>query len=399
MIKKINFGIIGVGGRGGFFAKTCVQDEHKRGDIIALCDTNPIAIERYDEYVEQYLGHKCKHYSDYREMIDNPDVDAVVIGTPDQFHHEMALYAFKANKHVYCEKPVGINLQQMVEIVQAAKDSGKILEIGYVLRYAPFFVKIKEILESNQIGRPLSVDVRETYYGGAGVFFRNWWRFKKNNGGIMVQKICHDLDLIYWMFGKPKRIVAFESNMEFKPGNWDSDAAFCTECDNKCPYVKRRNDDLHQLDQCIYNTDKSGADIVDNAKILIQFENDLNLTLTMNFFPSQAQNGREWRIIGSQAELTGKLDEQLIRIDPRHDLSKAQSYYIESAGIDAGGHGGGDDHQVFELLDAISENRESKAGIESAYWSSILVMGAQISADTHQVVEIVDLIRKYPYPK
>src|SRR6056297_2265628 len=108
------FGLIGVGGRGGHLARTMMQDEKKRGDIVALCDINPYMMDTYEKHVEKYLGHEVeKKYEDYSGLIADDEVDVVVIGTPDQYHHEMALAAFKAKKHVFLEKPIGTNLDQM----------------------------------------------------------------------------------------------------------------------------------------------------------------------------------------------------------------------------------------------------------------------------------------------
>ncbi len=221
-MKKLGFGVIGTGSRSGSLVRTLMNDEKQRGDIVALCDIRKSALESYEQRVIKGLGHGTKHYTDYQEMLRDPDVDCVIISTPDYLHHNMAVDAFHAGKHVFCEKPIGVNLTQMIDILTAAKESGKILEVGYVLRYSPFYYKMKELIDEGKIGRPMFVQALEEYYG-AYHFNRGWWRKKANTGGIMVQKICHDTDLFCWMFGKPKRVSAFTSINEFKPGNWDSD--------------------------------------------------------------------------------------------------------------------------------------------------------------------------------
>jgi predicted dehydrogenase len=395
---NFRFGIIGIGAHANALIKTLLSDDQKRAEIIAICDLNEESMNKFNNILAKEYGHKAMQYTDYKDLMLNSDVDVVIISAPDFFHHEMALFAFKNQKHVFLEKPVGINLQQMIEIVQAAKKSGKILEIGYVLRYAPFYVKFHELISSQKIGRPLFVQALEQFYGGASVYFRGWWRFRKNHGGLMLTKISHDLDLMYWMFGEPEKIVAFSSNMEFKPGNWDSDAGNCSECKNHCPYYAKTSRTRNKDDSCLYNTDKTGADICDNAHVMVQFKNGLNLDLGMNFFNSHGQDDRFLRVVGSEAELTGRLSEQIIRIDPRHDKSLTESVLIECAPVGATGHGGGDYIQLIQFIDAISENRESKAGILSAYWSSILVMGAQLSVDEGRIISIKELTEKYPLP-
>ncbi|MHA1731019.1 MAG: Gfo/Idh/MocA family protein [Promethearchaeota archaeon] len=394
----VRVGVIGIGGRANHLASVLMHDEERRGDIVAICDVNEAALERGRKTVERVMGHGVATFTDYQALLESPDVDMVIVGTPDHLHHEMALAALGAGKHLFLEKPVGTNLDQMHDIVTAAKDSGKLMEIGYVLRYSPFYIEAKKMIDSGELGRPLFAQMLEQYYGGAPVFFRGWWRFRKNVGGIMVQKICHDMDLWYWLFGRPRQVVAFTSSMEFKPGNWDSTAARCSECDNHCPYYTTPNRARNHSDECLYNTDKTGADIADNAQVLVQFESGLNLSMGMNFFNSRGQDDRFLRIVGSEGEITGRLGEQVLRFDPRHDATLNKTVLYECAPGGLGGHGGGDEIQILEFLQGILEGREAKAGRESAYWSSILVMGAQLSADTGRVIQIKDLVEKYPFP-
>lgn len=393
-MNPVNFGVIGTGARSGSLTSTLMKDKQKRGDVVALCDIRPDALERYEKIVQGHLGHGTKHYSDARELFEDPNVDAVIISTPDYLHHMHALDAFHAGKHVFLEKPVGVNLDQMVDILHAARGSGKILEVGYVLRYSPFFSKMKEIIDTGKIGRPLFVTALESYYG-AYHFNRGWWRKNANTGGIMVQKICHDMDLHTWMFGKPSRVVAFDSINEFKPGSWPSDAKYCSECKNHCPYYTTKQSRTYS-DECVYNGDH---DVADNAHVLVEFENGVNLSMGMVFSGSIAQSDRHWRVIGSKAELSGKLSEQVLRVDPRFDTSGNKSFNFECAPSGSDGHGGGDDVQILEFIDAINENREARAGMVAAYWSSILVMSAQISAETGEVIDIDDIVDMYPFPE
>ncbi|GAB4315433.1 MAG: Gfo/Idh/MocA family oxidoreductase [Promethearchaeota archaeon] len=399
----VRFGVIGVGGRASHLARVLMGDPLRRGDVVALCDVHEPTLRRGVEVVRRALGHDPRTYRDYRELLDDPDVDAVIVATPDHLHRRMAVAAFDAGKHVFLEKPVGINLDQVVDVLAAAKRSGKTLEVGYVLRYSPFYEVVKHMVDEGDdgdLGRPLFAQMLEQYYGGAPVFFRGWWRKRANVGGIMVQKICHDMDLFCWFFGKPERVVAFASNVEFKPGNWPSRAAHCSECENHCPYFTVAAPERRRTDECLYNTDLTGADVVDNAQVLVQFEGGLNLSMGMNFFNSRGQDDRFLRVVGSRGELTGRLSEQVLRYDPRHDASVDLSgtRLLQCAPAGLGGHGGGDEVQILEFVEALLEGREARAGVDSAYWSSVLVMGAQMSADEGRVVDVSELTRRWPAP-
>ena len=396
-MNKIRFGLIGAGARAGSLARTMLNDRKKRGDLVALCDVNTKNLEKSERMVEKHLNHGTDNYTDYNELLDNMDVDAVIISTPDMLHHDMAIDAFNAGKHVFLEKPVGINLDEMVDILAAQKKSGKLMEVGDVLRYAPFFVEMKKMIDSGEIGRPLFCSALEEYYG-AYHFYRGWWKKRENTGGIMVQKICHDMDLHYWMFGKPKKISAFESLMEFKPGSWDNDGAKrCSECENHCPYYTKPTGGRTNSDECVFN---DPHEIADNCQIIIQFESGLNLSMGMNFFCARGQSDRHWKVVGSKAELSGRLSTGLIRRDARFDssLDLQETKILQCNPPGLGGHGGGDSVQMLAFMQGILDGHEAKAGVESAYWSSIMIMGAQISADENRVVDIDDLVRKYPKP-
>ncbi|MBN2151512.1 MAG: Gfo/Idh/MocA family oxidoreductase [Candidatus Lokiarchaeota archaeon] len=391
----LRFGVIGCGGRAEGLTKTLMRD--KRGDLVAICDTDPEQIDHYEKLARSSLGHGTKHYSDYKELLDNPDIDAVIIATPDQWHHDMAVHAFKQKKHVFLEKPVGINLGQTADILRAARQSGKILEVGYVLRYTPFYQGVRSLVQGGEIGSPLTADALEQYYG-AFHFYRGWWKSKGNNGGIMVQKICHDMDLWYWIFGKPRRIVSFENLMDFKPGGWDSDAKSCNECKNHCPYyippegVARSKT---KSNECVYN---DPHDITDSCNVLIQFESGMTLSQGMNFYCARSRSDRFLHVVGSTGEVSGWLSQNMIRYDKRHGKGDVDVKYLQFHAMGADGHGGGDDVQIIEFLNGLVEGREALAGMESAYWSSIIIMGAQMSADQGRVIDVKELTAKYPFP-
>ncbi len=394
----MRIGIIGAGGRGSRIASSA--REHGRVDLIAVCDNNQVRLDFAKKSVESILQHPVKAFLDYNELLGQEDVDAVVITTPDFLHHPMATSAFKAGKHVFLEKPVGINFRETCEILAAARDAGKTLEIGYVLRYSPFYMAIKEILDQGKIGRPLFCEWREFYAGGAGVFNRGWWRFIKNTGGLIPQKICHDFDLMYWFFGKPARVASFGGRVEYNPGNWPSEAKLCRNCKNRCPYFHNAEKDQKygvnaeqldglQSDLCIYNGD---SDQIDNAAIIVQFESGMSLALSMHFFPSRAQDGRHIRINGSQHELTGRLEQGILRLDPRFGPSDEQSFGVDTGAL--GSHGGGDEVQMHAFFDAILAGKEAKAGLESAYWSSVLTFAANEALNQRKVIEIADFVKQ-----
>ncbi len=397
----MRIGVIGAGGRGGPIASRAKT--HGKVDMTAVCDNNQVRLDMAKKSVEAIMQHPVKTYLDYKELLAQDDLDAVVITTPDFLHHPMATAAFKAGKHVFLEKPVGINFRETCEILAAAREAGKTIEIGYVLRYAPFYMAIKDALDQGKIGRPLFCEWHEFYSGGAGVFNRGWWRLKKNTGGLIPQKICHDFDLMYWFFGRPARVASFGGRIEYNPGNWPSDAKLCRDCKHHCPYfhdashdqkygIKAEKLDGLQSDMCLYNGD---SDQIDNAAIIVQFESGMSLVMSMHFFPSHAQDGRYIRVNGSKYEMTGRLEQGTLRFDPRFGEGDSQSFGINVG--DFGGHGGGDEVQMDAFFDAVLAGREAKAGMESAYWSSTLTFAANDALNQGKIIDIAKFIKQVPF--
>ena len=143
-MKKVNFGLIGVGNRGVYgYLKTLKEYFPEEARFIALSDSN----ERRLKKVSEELGGNFHLFSNYKEMLSFPEVDAVVITTPDFTHEEITIDALQAGKHVICEKPLAITAKGCNRVIQASIKAKKILQLGLVLRYSPFYQKLKKLIE------------------------------------------------------------------------------------------------------------------------------------------------------------------------------------------------------------------------------------------------------------
>ncbi len=399
-IEKVNFGIVGLGGRAENIAGIVIK--LPEANLIHLCDIKQSVIDSFKKKLprSEHQTATMKETTDYDEMLNNNEIEAIIVTVPDGLHERMAVKAFEAGKHVFLEKPVGTNLEENRNILNAAIDSGKLFQVGYQMRYHPFYQAVKKLVDQEEdgpLGRVNYVEANEHYYGGYH-YFRSWWRFRENIGGVMIQKICHDLEFLYWLFGVPTRISCFGSNIEFKKGNAPkgSTAKLCRNCpkDQRCEY-HIANDDTSSFksDQCVYNADH---DIIDNSQTLIQFENGLVVKLGMHFFPSKAQNSRFLKIAGSKAELWGKVKENVIRINPRFDRSVNQNesfmYSIPRPEIRIG------THLIKDFVNGIKTNTPVEPGLKSGYWSTLMVTAAQMSLEEKRTVEISEIQERYPFP-
>jgi len=362
MGKTLGVAVIGMGQRGmNCHAKNFVAYSGGAVRIVGICDSNPKNLaEGRQRYPEAHAT------GDYREVIDHPGVDVAVIASPNFLHGEQATFALDKGKHTFCEKPMATTYDGCRAILAAARRSGKVLEVGFVMRYSSLFAKIKELIAAGEIGEPLLFDWRVHYRGGIH-YFRTWHRLKQYSGGLNVEKACHDYDVLNWYFGQlPKRVVMWSSLNKFIPGKGKGqDCSTCPEpCEDNALIARTgytmstpdgQTDDGTTFSGCFYNTPK---DIGDHYAGLMEYESGLRGTVQLCFYPSSPY-GRQFQIIGSKGEIVGNAHDYVIELYRRAKKSTPVRFDLKSES--KGGHYGGDQRQVTEFLQAIRENRESLA--------------------------------------
>ena len=163
----------------------------------AICD---IVEERAQEMAQKY---DCRAYTDYHEMVQDPDLDAIIVAATNTTHAEMSIAALQAGKHVMCEKPMATNLEDARRMLQAAKESGKQLMIAHNQRLEPAHIKAREIIQSGKLGKVLTFT---SIFGHPGsedwaIDGANTWFYKKNITGLGVlgDLAIHKLDLLRWL--------------------------------------------------------------------------------------------------------------------------------------------------------------------------------------------------------
>ena len=145
MKKKINIAVIGCSGmaEGHMYG---VTDNKEKANLYAICDIDPERLALRKEKFNLDIA-----VSDYRELVNDPNVDAAVIVTPDQLHLEMTVAFLKAGKDVLCEKPMALSVAECEEMMRAEKETGRKLMIGQVCRCTPAFVQAKELIDEGYL--------------------------------------------------------------------------------------------------------------------------------------------------------------------------------------------------------------------------------------------------------
>ncbi len=207
-IFMLKLAIIGAGSIGGVHADSCIELKDKC-EVIMICNAH---IKKAEDMIKE-KGFNATATEDYDEVLNNKDVDAVLICVPPLLHCEYAIRALEAKKHVLLEKPMASSLEECDKIINAAKKNDRILSVVSQNRFMTPMYKIKKMLDSNAIGRPLHTTVNSLWWRGAS-YYDLWWRgtWEKESGGTFTINAVHHLDITLWMLGLPKAVTAVITN-------------------------------------------------------------------------------------------------------------------------------------------------------------------------------------------
>jgi predicted dehydrogenase len=218
----LSVGLIGCGNRGMYVSGIFAKNEYAK--VAAVCD---IYEDRIAEASKKYSGAKI--YRDYRELLRS-DVDAVLIATPAYLHPEHFEAAVAARKHIFMEKPAGVNAGGCRRVIAAAKkaDPTKRITVDYQQRYGKDYRKAHEVVKSGELGAIKMV--RAAWLGGGSAIktghpaseekIRNWFFYRELSGDILVEQDCHNIDVVNWFVGThPVRVTGYGSQQIRKYGN------------------------------------------------------------------------------------------------------------------------------------------------------------------------------------
>lgn len=201
--NKLNIAVIGSSAMGISHMKGVVNNEN--ANLYAVCDIDDDALNEAKTKYNVEIAVK-----DYKELVDDKNVDAVIIVTPDQLHLEMTKAFLEAGKHVLCEKPMALNMEECEEMMRIQRKTGNMLMIGQVCRCTPAFILAKEIVDSGRIGKLFFVESEyaHNYEKAEG---KNSWR-KTPERSSFIGGGCHAVDLLRWIAGDPTEVTAYSNH-------------------------------------------------------------------------------------------------------------------------------------------------------------------------------------------
>ena len=178
---------------------------HEQACLAAICDVDE---EKLREAGDK-MGVEAR-YTDYRELLRHPGLDAVIIVTPDQLHREMVEESLKVGLHVLCEKPLALLREDLNAIVAASRASDKKLMVGQICRFTPGFAKAKELIDAGELGDIYYVE-SEYAHDYQDILSENGWRSDPSRNGV-VGSGCHAVDLLRWVAGDPIEVTAYANH-------------------------------------------------------------------------------------------------------------------------------------------------------------------------------------------
>ena len=178
-------------------------------ELVAVVDNKP---ERAADFSKEYGG---KAYSDYRDLLDDGDIDAFQICTPHHLHAEMTVAALKARKHVLTEKPMAITVRDADEMIATAESTGKALGVIFQNRYNDASQAIREHLDSGRLGAIKGVRAIVTWRRTDDYYRESDWKgtWDKEGGGVLIDQAIHTIDLMQWFTGEIQSITASYDNI------------------------------------------------------------------------------------------------------------------------------------------------------------------------------------------
>ncbi len=347
MSSTLNVALIGAGWFG--------REAHLR-NLVHMADVDVIAAtSRSQQSLDAALaiaGPALRTFTDWRDVLAIDAVDAVVIALPNDQHHEVAVAAFAAGKHVFVEKPMGLNMAQCNDIIAASQAAGKLLQVGHELRFQRLYVEMKHLIDAGEIGDLQLMWCRE--FRGP---MRDGWRSSEaQSGGVLLEKCVHHFDLCNWIMDRPPLRVAAHGG---------------------------RNVVLH-------------SEGLDNAQVIIEFEGGRRASLELCLFAPFAGDS-EVGVAGSNGRIdtaNQALTLRHQRYEPRQESARTiaeldeEATFTDASGrIDRGIHA-----ELVHFVDAVRYNSRTVNDGPSAKLACAVSLAAQESIRRQQAVTIEEIL-------
>jgi len=423
--RPVRVAVVGAGHRSVAYASHALRHPDEM-QIVAIAEPRD---DRRAEAAKTHSVSEDMLFSSYEQLLDGePIADAVINGTMDQMHYTTTKPLIQSGYNVLLEKPIAQKQSEVVELIDLAKQHNRVVMICHVLRYAPFYQQVKQLVSDGAIGRVISMHTKElvSYHHMATGFVRGRWN-KREANPMLLAKCCHDLDIIAWLMSgvNPTRVSSAGSLIQFREENAPDGATDrCMDCPHveTCAYSAKkihvdgglwqeyafehgstnwremtREQKLESLRhpnnmyaRCVWKCDN---DVVDHQSVLVEFEN--GATASHDMFTATAKPGRTIHIIGDKGELEGELEDGIVYLRTFNPLSEngyeEKIFDVNTAGDGmTGGHGGGDNRLIADFVNLIRGQKTSSGHtkIEDSLSGHLIAFAADEAMLTRRIVNL-----------
>ncbi len=411
--------VIGLGNRGFEYMNFLKYFHRKETKVVAICDISPRALEDVGKRFKIGTDMRFSSADDFFKQ--GVLSDGLIISTQDKTHFEITKNAILAGyKYILLEKPVSDNIDECETLDRLAKENNVQLVVCHVLRYATYYRKIMEIIRSGAIGDLVHIDHTENvgYFHFAHSYVRGNWKREDTSTPSLLAKCCHDIDLLYWFADSEPTEVYSHGNLKyFKKENAPEGATeFCLGgCKNKknCPYdaeftyitspphkttfvkFNRRTmtgkcgatkKDMYEClkntsyGKCVFLNDNNVCDI---QSVDLKFKNGITAHHTMTAFSQKCM--RTSHFMGTKGELICEDKKLWINIFGKGKKKVHAGITIIPS------HGEADIRTISSFVDLLYgrlKNKEDVTNIETTLVSHKIVMAAEQSRHTNQVIKL-----------
>ena len=409
-MKPITAVVLGAGSRGSTYAgfsKAYPEDLQ----IVAVAEPRQ---DRRDLLGAELNIPETSRFSSWQELLSRPRMaDCAFICTLDDDHTEPAIRAMELGYHILLEKPMSNTEEECRRITETARQTGRTLAVCHVLRYTPFYMTLKSLIEQGRIGQVTAINQIENvgYWHQAHSFVRGNWRTVRETSPMILQKSCHDMDILLWLVGRDcLRVQSFGSLRHFTPENAPAGApARCIDgCPHEaaCPYSapalyldmnrtgwpvdvittdlseagRRKALEEGPYGRCVYHCDN---DVVDRQVVNLEFEGGAVATFTMTAF--SADFCRQLKIFGTEGQITADMGTGQIIL---HRFGGEKQTIPLDQGSERSGHGGGDYGILQDFLQVLRQGGESRTSANVSLQSHLICFAAEKSRKEHTVVSL-----------
>lgn len=408
----MKFVLIGAGSRGMTYAPWAKQHGI---DIAAIAEKRP---DRLKSAADQLGVPEDMRFQDAGSLFALGKIaDAAIIATMDRDHYGHVMQALDCGYDILLEKPISPDPRKCIAIEERANALGRKITVCHVLRYTNFFMQIKEILDSGELGKVVAIKHSENIgnFHMAHSFVRGNWRNSQLSSPIILQKSCHDLDILLWLTGAHcTRVAAFGSLSYFKESNapaGSSDRCLSCAVAEGCRFDARKAylpvlgqwpADVVCLEQteealmealrtgpygrCVYRCDN---DVCDHMSILMEFDNGVTATFSLTAQTSACH--RNIHIMCEDGELLADDGKRQIVVT-RHVSSQGDPFTQRVLNIrtNGSGHGGGDAGIMEDFTSQLFGKGESRSSISRSVESHLMAYAIEEARLTGKVVDMAE---------